>query len=124
MTISIKIGSFLAVFVGLVLGSTSMAYACKNGQVLKPGDSCDLTVKWGFDHWIKAEFPDDGGNNVEFSHLEGACQISLFGPPEVEGGLLGPDQEPIRVSLPGEYHLFTRATIVAQQACRYRVAVN
>jgi hypothetical protein len=121
---SIKNAGFLVALAALLLGS-SVAQACETGQVLKPGDSCDLTVKWGFDHWIKAEFPEGGGNQVEFSHLEGDCHVSLFGPIEAdEAPLLGPDQEPFRVAFPGEYHLFTRAIVVAQQICRYRVAVN
>ena len=92
--------------------------------MLKPGDSCEVTVKWGFDHWVKAEFSAEDGNSVEFSHLEGACQVALFGPVEVEDVVLGPDQAPTRIIVPGEYHLFTRAIIVAQQACRYQVTVN
>jgi hypothetical protein len=119
----IKIAGVLTAFLVLLLGS-SAAYACESGQVLKPGESCDLTVKWGTDHVIMAEFPQDGDSHVEFSHLEGACRVSLFSPAEAEESTLAPDQEPTRSDQPGEYHLFTRAIVVAQQACRYRVAVN
>ncbi len=119
----IKIAGVLAAFLVLLLGS-SVAYACETGQVLKPGDSCELTVKWGTDHWVMAEFPKGGDNHIEISHLEGACQVALFGPIDTDDAMLGPDLEPMRSAVPGEYHLFTRAIVVAQQTCRYRVAVN
>ena len=48
---------------------------------------------------VKAEFSAEGGNSVEFSHLEGACQVALFGPVEVEDVVLGPDQAPTRITV-------------------------
>ncbi len=113
----------LAAFAGLVLGS-NVAWGCEDGQVLKPGESCEVTVKWGHDHWIKAELAEGGDSHVEFRHLEGGCTVSLFSPVEAEGTEIGPDKEPARGTESGEYHLFTRAIVVAKQACRYRVSVN
>ena len=103
---------------------TALAQVCEDGQVLQPGDSCEVTVKWGYDHWIKADFPENGGNAVVFSHLEGNCNVSLFGPVELDNDLLMPDQEPTGSRIPGEYHLFTRAITVAKEACRYGVSVD
>ena len=103
---------------------TALAQVCEDGQVLQPGDSCEVTVKWGYDHWIKAEFPDNAGKAVVFSHLEGKCNVSLFGPEELDNDVLTPDQEPTSSRVPGEYHLFTRAITVAKEACRYGVAVD
>ena len=107
----------------LLLGS-NLAYGCETGQVLKPGDSCDLTVKWGTDHWIVAEFPDNDLYQVEIAHQEGDCRVSLFAPIETEETILGPDQAVVRRTLEGEYHLFTRAIVVAQQTCRFRISVQ
>jgi hypothetical protein len=119
----VKIGGLLILFLGLSLGAGN-ALACETGQVLQPGDSCDLTVKWGTDHWIVAEFPDGDAHRVEITHLEGGCQVHLYGPIETDEVLLGPDQEPISRALEGEYHLFTRAIVVAREACRFRISVN
>ena len=100
------------------------ALACEAGQVLMPGESCELTVKWGTDHWIVAEFPDNNSYQVEIAQLEGECQVSLFAPIETEETILGPDQAVIRRALEGEYHLFTRAIVVTQQTCRFRISVE
>ena len=115
--------TLIAVVAGLTLASQT-ALACEDGQVLAPGDSCEVTVKWGHDHWIKAELPAGGNNYVEFRHLEGGCKVSLFSPVEGEGTELGPEDAPARGTESGEYHLFTRAIVVAKQECRYRVSVN
>jgi hypothetical protein len=80
-----------------------------------------VTVKWGHDHWVKGDFPENGGNSIEFRHVQGKCSVALFGPAE---GLLSPDEPPVRSALPGEYHLFTRAITVAQETCQYRIAVE
>ncbi|MFQ5773166.1 MAG: hypothetical protein ACE5GS_01475 [Kiloniellaceae bacterium] len=101
--------------------AAAAAQACEDGQVLNPGESCIVTVKWGHDHTITGAFPANGENYIEFSHVEGQCNVALFGPAE---GLLGPDQPPLKSAAPGEYHLFTRAITVAKQTCRYRVAVD
>lgn len=113
----------LAVLALLLLGSTA-ALACEEGQVLKPGDSCDLTVQWGTDHWIVADFPGSDVHHVEIAHQEGDCRVSLFAPIETEETILGPDQAVVRRTLEGEYHLFTRAIVVAQQTCRFRISVE
>lgn len=107
----------------LLLGSKA-AFGCEPGQVLQPGDSCDLTVKWGTDHWIVANFPGSDVHHVEIAHQEGDCRVSLFAPIETEETILGPDQAVVRRALEGEYHLFTRAIVVAQQTCRFRISVE
>ncbi|MCG8361049.1 MAG: hypothetical protein MI920_36290 [Kiloniellales bacterium] len=117
-------GLALVALVAALMLASKTALACEDGQTLVPGESCDVTVKWGHDHWIKAELPEGGGHHVEFRHLEGGCKVSLFSPVETEGAELGPDEEPGRGTQSGEYHLFTRAIVVAKQACRYRVTVN
>ena len=61
---------------------------------------------------------------VVFSHLEGNCNVSLFGPEDLENDLLMPGQEPTSSRVPGDYHLFTRAITVAKESCRYGVAVD
>ena len=94
---------------------------CNDGDVLSPGESCELQVKWGYDHWLVGAFAENSGSQVEFSHVSGDCSVSLFGPTEA---LLSPDSGPVRSSLPGEYHIFTRAITVAQQSCVYRVSVE
>ena len=58
---------------------------------------------------------------MTFEHIKGDCNVSLFGP---TNGLLSPDNPPILTVIPGEYHLFTRAISLAQQACRYRISVE
>ena len=117
-----RIIAFVLVLLGLGPLPCAAQAACEDGQVLGPGDDCEVQVKWGYDHWVKAEFPQDGVSHIEFSHIEGKCNVSLFGP--LEGAVLAPDQEPLRSTQPGEYHLFTRAMTIAQEACRYRIAVN
>lgn len=114
----------LIAFMIAVVPQQSLAQACEDGQVLRPGEGCEITVKWGYDHWIMADFPRSAGNAVEFSHLEGQCNVSLFGPEELDNDVIGPEQVRTRSTFPGEYHLFTRAITVAKEACRYRVAVN
>lgn len=110
---------------GSIWGSTwGSARACEAGQVLQPGDSCDLTVKWGTDHWIEAKFPDCEPHRVEIAHQEGDCQVFLYGPIETDETMLGPGQEPTTRALEGEYHLFTRAIVVAKQTCRFRISVE
>lgn len=101
-----------------------LAEGCADGQVLGPGDACEVVIKWGYDHWIRAEFPQDGSSQVVFRHLEGACNVALFGPLELDDVVLGPDMAPTTSQQPGEYHLFTRAISVAQQTCRYRISVD
>ncbi len=112
----------ILVLLGLATLPRSAQATCEDGQVLRPGEDCEIKVKWGYDHWVKAEFPQDGTSHIEFTHIEGKCNVSLFGP--LDGAVLAPDQEPLRSTQPGEYHLFTRAMTVAQEACRYRIAVN
>ena len=119
---SLRTSAFVFVLVALLVEPGLARAACEDGQVLRPGEDCEIAIKWGYDHWVQAQFPQDGESYIEFSHVEGKCNVSLFGP--VEGTVLAPDQAPIRVSQPGEYHLFTRAMTIAQEACRYRVAVN
>lgn len=102
----------------------ALAQACEDGQVLQPGDSCEVTVKWGHDHWIKADFPNGADKAVVFRHLEGNCNVSLFGPVELENDLLTPEQESTSSRVPGDYHLFTRAITVAKESCRYGISVN
>ena len=114
----------LAAALAFLLLGLNAAFGCEAGQVLKPGESCDLTVQWGTDHWIVAEFPDNDPYQVEITHQEGDCRVSLFAPIEIEETILGPDQAVIRMSEQGEYHLFTRAIIVAQQTCRFRISVE
>lgn len=121
---SIGKGGLLATAVAGLLFGSGMAFACETGQTLKPGDSCELTIKWGTDHWVAVEFPDSGSHHMEIEHLEGACRVSLFGPIETEETILGPDQKSVRRILEGEYHLFTRAIVVAQQTCRFRISVE
>lgn len=104
----------------LVVLAATPALACVDGLKLVPGDSCEIDVKWGYDHWVVGDFPE-GENTLSFEHVKGDCNVSLFGPAE---GLLGPSNPPIRTVLPGEYHLFTRAISLAQQACRYRISVE
>jgi hypothetical protein len=108
----------------VVFAQPALAQECEDGQVLLPGERCEVTVKWGYDHWVKADFPNDGASVVVFRHLEGKCNVSLFGPEELENDVLGPDLEPTSSKIPGEYHLFTRAITVAKEACRYSVAVD
>ena len=103
---------------------SALAQACEDGQVLRPGDRCEVTVKWGHDHWIKADFPNGAGKAVVFRHLEGKCNVSLFGPEELENDLLTPDQGPTSSRVPGDYHLFTRAITVAKESCRYGISVD
>ena len=113
--------------IGLVIAlapQPSLGQACEDGQVLQPGDSCEVTVKWGHDHWIKAEFPSNAGKAIVFRHLEGNCNVSLFGPEELENDLLTPDGDPTSSQIPGDYHLFTRAITVAKESCRYGIAVD
>jgi hypothetical protein len=107
----------------ILLGAAA-AHGCEAGQVLRPGDSCELTVEWGTDHWIVAEFPDNDPYQVEIEHEEGDCRVSLFAPIETEETILGPDQAVVRRTLEGEYHLFTRAIVVTQQTCRFRISVE
>ena len=111
-------------FLTVVLPQTLLAQECEDGQVLKPGERCEVTVKWGHDHWVKAEFAKGDDNAVVFTHLEGNCNVSLFGPEALDNDLLGPDLGPASSELPGEYHLFTRAITVAKEACRYSVSVD
>lgn len=99
----------------------AQAQTCEDGQVLAPGDSCELSVRWGHDHWVTGIFPGGGGNYIEFNHLEGDCSVALFGGIDT---VLGPDQSQVRSSTPGDYHLFTRAMSVARQDCRYQIAVK
>ncbi|MFQ5755260.1 MAG: hypothetical protein ACE5H7_04095 [Acidiferrobacterales bacterium] len=35
----------------------SLAQACPDGQTLGPGERRDVLIKFGHDHWIKADFP-------------------------------------------------------------------
>ncbi len=98
--------------------------ACEIGQVLEPGESCELTVQWGTDHWIEARFRDGQPRKVSIEHLEGDCQVSLFGPIETDEVIIGSGQEPVSRALEGEYHLFTRAIVVARQTCRFRISVE
>ncbi len=114
--------AFVLVLLGLAALTHGAWAACEDGQVLRPGEDCEVKVKWGYDHWVKAEFPQDGTSHIEFTHIEGKCNVSLFGP--LEGAVLAPDREPLRSTQPGEYHLFTRAMTIAQESCRYRIAVN
>ena len=119
---SLKPNVYVVVLLGTLLVSGAAQAACEDGQVLKPGETCEITVKWGYDHWVRAEFPQDGKSHIAFSHIEGKCNVSLFGP--LEDTTLNPDQAPTRSSQPGEYHLFTRAMTIAREACRYRIAVD
>jgi hypothetical protein len=119
---SLRTTAFVLVLLGLSAVAGAAHAACEDGQVLRPGEDCEVKVKWGYDHWVKAEFPQDGVSHIEFSHIEGKCNVSLFGP--LEGAVLGPDQGPVRSTQPGEYHLFTRAMTIAQEACRYRITVD
>ena len=122
---SIRSGVLLtALLVCLAPASARAAAPCEDGQGLNPGDRCEITVKWGYDHWVRAEFPEDGVSRVAFTHLEGDCNVALFGPVELEEVVLGPGQAPTEIKLPGEYHLFTRAISVAQQTCRYDIAIE
>lgn len=116
----------LACFAALssLLPVPAFAQSCENGQTIQPGESCEVTIKWGYDHWIKADFPWGGTNAVVFSHLEGECNVALFGPVDLENDVLRPDGKPERIDVPGEYHLFTRAITIAKQTCRYRVSVD
>jgi len=122
MTIRLRISVLLAC--GVLAASPVpplAAQTCEDGELLTPGKSCDLAVKWGHDHWVRSDFAENKGNEIEFSHLEGDCKVSLFGPIE---GLLTPGGEPVTSGLPGEYHLFTRAITLAQQDCIYRITVK
>lgn len=112
------------VVLALLLLGSNVAFGCEAGQVLRPGESCELTVKWGTDHWIVAEFPDNDPYQVEITHQEGDCRVSLFAPIETEETILGPEQTVVRRTLEGEYHLFTRAIVVTQQICRFRISVE
>ena len=100
------------------------ALACQDGQVLSLGDSCEVDIKWGHDHWVVADIPQGQGKAIELRHLEGSCNVSLFGPLEIEGAILGPKTPVIRRTVSGEYHLFTRAVTVAKEACRFRIGIN
>ena len=104
----------------LVLLASGPALACVDGLKMEPGDSCEIDVKWGYDHWVVGVFTQ-GEHTMSFEHVKGDCNVSLFGP---TSGLLTPNDPPIRTVEPGEYHLFTRAISLAQQACRYRISVE
>ncbi|HMB76144.1 MAG TPA: hypothetical protein VKN76_07070 [Kiloniellaceae bacterium] len=104
----------------LVFLTARPAFACVDGLEMVPGDSCEIDVKWGYDHWVVGVF-EQGEHTMSFEHVKGDCNVSLFGP---TNGLLSPDNPPIRTVQPGEYHLFTRAISLAQQACRYRISVE
>ncbi len=97
------------------------ALGCEDGQVLKPGDSCEVAIRWGHDHWVAGDFADDAEHRIEFTHVSGDCSVSLFGPAE---GLLAPGADPVSHALGGEYHLFSRALAIAKGTCTYRVAVR
>jgi hypothetical protein len=112
---------FVATLASLALSLPAAAQICEDGQVLKPGDACVIDVRWGHDHFVIAEIPSDGSGAIEISHAEGKCNVALFGPIE---GILGPEEPPQRSTLPGEYHLFTRAITLAQENCRYQVTVD
>ncbi|MDH3597481.1 MAG: hypothetical protein OEU09_21190 [Rhodospirillales bacterium] len=118
----LKLSVFLAALLGMLMVAGAARAACEDGQVLKLGQTCEITIKWGYDHWVRAEFPDDGKSYIEFGHIEGKCNVSLFGP--AEETTLTPDQAPTRSSQPGDYHLFTRAMTIAREACRYKIAVD
>ncbi|MEM7222486.1 MAG: hypothetical protein AAF495_05875 [Pseudomonadota bacterium] len=102
----------------------ALAVACEDGQVMTVGDSCEVDIKWGHDHWVMADIPQGEGKAIELRHLEGSCNVSLFGPLEIEGAIIGPESPVIRRTVSGEYHLFTRAVTVAKEACRFRVAID
>jgi hypothetical protein len=122
---SFRSGVLLTVFLVCLAPLSAGAEAtCDDGQVLRAGDRCEITIKWGYDHWVRAEFSEDGVSRVAFTHLEGDCNVALFGPVELEEIVLGPGQTPTELKLPGEYHLFTRAISVAQQTCRYAVSIE
>ena len=54
--------------------------------------------------------------------------MALFGPEGADFGgeqaALGPESPLIETTVPGEYHIFTRAITVAQQECRFEVSVR
>ena len=110
----------ILVIVSLTSVFASQAHACVNGLEMAAGDSCEIDIKWGYDHWVVGDFTE-GESTMTFEHLKGDCNVSLFGP---ANGLLSPDLPPILTVLPGEYHLYTRAMSLAKQACRYRISVD
>lgn len=107
-----------------VLLFPSIALACEDGQVLNVGDRCLVDIRWGHDHWVRADIPQGEGKGITFEHVEGSCNVSLFGPLEIEGAILGPESPRIRRTVAGDYHLFTRAVTVAKEACRFEVKIE
>lgn len=118
-----RAGSTCVILTSLAL-TAQAAENCGIGALLRPGESCALTLQWDADHWITADFPADGRSHVSFSHLAGACRVALFGPPGSEDAQLAPGQAPTRRSLPGEYHFYIRSLVLDRGDCRYRIAVD
>lgn len=116
-------GLFVALSLAWLPGAalSQGAEACEDGQILAPGQACVVTVKWGHDHVVTADFAQNGSNAVRFEHVEGKCNVALFGPLE---GQLSPEAADVESALPGDHHLLTRAITVANEACRYRVRVE
>ena len=117
------IAPIAAFWLGMML-LPGLAQACEDGQAMSLGDSCEVDIKWGHDHWVLADIPQGQGKAIELRHLEGSCNVSLFGPLEIEGAIIGPETPLIRRTVSGEYHLFTRAVTVAKEACRFRLAIE
>ena len=82
----------ILVIVSLTSVFASQAHACVNGLEMAAGDSCEIDIKWGYDHWVVGDFTE-GESTMTFEHLKGDCNVSLFGP---TNGLLSPDLPPIR----------------------------
>jgi hypothetical protein len=121
-------GPAILVGAALLVTAAQAEAECTDGQVLEPGQSCVVSIVWGHDHWISAAFSAGAGHKVVFRHLEGDCNVALFGPEDAglsgDDAMVGAARRSAESAVAGDYHLFTRALAAAQEACRFEISVN